>query len=125
MIQANELRIGNCIFNEQMGQYVTITGDILFAVYNDIEINKNYHAIPLTPEILEKAGFVKVDADKYLLIFEGDWHLEAEDMGEQYDIWLYEDDKNKSLPIALNYKYLHQLQNLYFALTGEELTANL
>src|SRR5574343_389431 len=114
MIHANELRIGNWV---KIGQFYTticfINGD-----------EDYFEPIPLTPEIFEKAGF-KYDEgmESYDLFtssglisiatdysfFIGDNHLECGFAGG-----------NKSLV-----KYLHQLQNLYFALTGEELQINL
>jgi hypothetical protein len=75
--------------------------------------------IALTPEILEKCGF-KLLSDFYglqhtygyiAILFENST-LMIED--------LHDDSVNIKAP-----KYLHQLQNLYFALTGEELQIKL
>jgi hypothetical protein len=79
--------------------------------------------IPLTPEILEKAGFEK-DGDYFffqpmlenihyrLIEFpEGNWIVSKGFINYNHELRVI--------------KYLHQLQNLYFALTGEELEINL
>lgn len=122
MILPNELRIGNWLIDIKFGSYIRFKS--FFGLCN-VETNPDlYNPIPLTPEILEKAGF-KYDEgmESYDLFtssglisiatdysfFIGDNHLECGFAGG-----------NKSLV-----KYLHQLQNLYFALTGEELQIDL
>lgn len=82
--------------------------------------------IPLTPEILEKAGFTtdenKVEFNIGLPLGNGS-DLFIEDEGDPYmscgiksvDIFHYFRD----------IRYVHQLQNLFFSLTGTELTINL
>lgn len=73
--------------------------------------------IPLTEEWLLKFGFNKVKSD----------YEEAETWDFYFGV-LYFDMANNSVKINGQYclsnipKYVHQLQNLYFALTGEELT---
>lgn len=64
--------------------------------------------IPLTPEILEKCGFVQTSAATFGNGIIGIYFGEGE--------YFYNHGKGK---------YLHQLQNLYFALTGEELNCPL
>lgn len=75
--------------------------------------------IPITPEILEKCGF------EY-------WTLDHDCTDPNDAYWVH-----KKMKFAINnikwtvqkldvkLSYLHQLQNLYFALTGEELEINL
>lgn len=86
-----------------------------------------FEPIPLTEEILLKCGFVKNEE-----------HDEGGLIDFRYELNLL----NKSISFTSNWNiedciyvnitqcgvdvfYLHQLQNLYFALTGEELTVNL
>jgi len=72
--------------------------------------------IPLTPEWLERAGF------KITQVYEqvNEWFLKPLSIQTDYDIYMVTrigvDD--------LELKYVHQLQNLYFALTGQELVFN-
>lgn len=104
MIKANELRIGNWVM--LAGAYWQIG----FAEEIDVH---HFEPIELSPEILEKAGLTKsdkVDIAYTISIFtnlpDGKIHrYHKEGLSEP--------------------KYLHQLQNLYFALTGTELEINL
>jgi hypothetical protein len=82
--------------------------------------------VMLTPEILEMCGFKK--ADNY---FSGNMFFKNEYksfLGININIVDYQvslsftDDQRVNLPYS--YKFLHQLQNLYFALTGEEFEIN-
>jgi hypothetical protein len=75
--------------------------------------------IPLTPEILEKCGFEKGECKG--------WY-EKRPFIDSQKIELF---KPEGLPfhyadggLCPNILSLHQLQNLYYALTGEELTYN-
>lgn len=132
MIQPNELRIGNWV-NPKFPMIVASVGKDF--IYADFEGNlgdlwefntKDNPAIPipLTPEILEKAGFVQ-DIQKELLRLHDSYGSRVE--------WFYK--KNYGLFFVLDseyetevikpVQYLHQLQNLYFALTGIELSITL
>lgn len=76
--------------------------------------------IPLTPEILEKAGFVTIGryaigVGGYNVFAKGRIELLQPNEGDPYILAFYE----------AKITHLHQLQNLYFALTGQELTINL
>lgn len=77
--------------------------------------------IELTPEILEKCGFKYETKDKNHFV---------KDQGKQLYVSIYLGDGDYQpqicddgiMSITLQpILYLHQLQNLYFALTGEEL----
>lgn len=74
-----------------------------------------YKPIPLTPEILEQCGF---EIKKYDIISAvSKWNgLEVEII---IGYWLFRIWGVSNWQIQC--KYLHQLQNLYFTLTGEEL----
>lgn len=118
MINANELRIGNYFFYK---------GEII----NIGHIQKNFHSvlingvgvygwgkfepIPLTPEILEKCGFEK-DRSGFALPDKMSLSFSIDKDGQYNACW-----EDRSLHLPYRIKYLHQLQNLYFAITGEEL----
>lgn len=112
-MEARELRIGNWVWWERDGGYIRIT-EI------DGKDRTNISPIPLTPEILEKAGFVKVVDDIIPC-----WRLETND-GNSIE-W-HEDNSvliGRECSGAYNMpevKYLHHLMNLYHSLTGQELT---
>lgn len=122
MMQPNELRIGNWVVRKdrQSGKFICYEQvNYLKKSIKYGELPSSYCVgIPLTPEILEKCGFV-TDGDSWvknkieLMFITTDEHYEMEFTCPSMD-W-------KIVPI----KYLHQLQNLCFALTGKELTITL
>ena len=125
MINANELRLWNWISfhpNKEINKYcqvIAIDG-MEIAVMGIVVLDKEkpllsyFDPIPLTPEMLEKAGFV------WDVLF-GLWIKETE-TGE---ILLSKDYILQSTDTLTQLKYVHSLQNLIFALTGEELEINL
>lgn len=120
-MEAKELRIGNWVnVPESAFGFYSYTYRISPAfievrtngVYQTFEIN-DIKPIPLTPEILEKAGFERIGNKwklKNISIGLGNSFISCL-IGQTY--------------IEPNLKHLHQLQNLYFALTGEELKIEL
>lgn len=111
-MEAKELRIGNII--KRKGIIVNADHQ---SFYDLIRYPDQYEPIPLTEDWLFRFGF--------------DWDSDIvnEEIGHQW----YEFKSLKldlvnnnfvyvgwQLPV-LQIKYVHQLQNLYFALTGEEL----
>lgn len=112
MIQANELRVGNWISNGDPIRFeFFMAGGNLDGDYID------YDPIPLTPEILEKCGF-RLNAWGYLM------QDPAVEFGISIDS-LQPINYYGSRLAATEIKHLHQLQNLYFALTNKELEVNL
>ena len=105
MIAANELMIGNWYIDYYSGgKYLKIKGG------EDMDnLNNEDEPIPITPEILEKA--------------ELKWDFEISFNNDEYDVCI-ETDEGK-LYVVATFKYLHQLQNLYYCLTGEELEIEL
>lgn len=81
--------------------------------------------IPLTEEWLLKFGFIKVTYTVSLSDGGMPYHYELEGQGNHWR--LYFDGRffafnERKLNLHLSHnRYVHQLQNLYFALTGEEL----
>jgi hypothetical protein len=128
MENASELRIGNWItYFGNYGRIESIKKDgCVYLVYGKLEqgnfgnVIEAIEPIPLTPEILEKCGFVKTESKSYRTGKEVVFYAYHKD-GLVYNTiqvlwWLF----NRVMPNQI--KHLHQLQNLYFALTGEELT---
>lgn len=118
MINANELRIGNWI--SVNGSHGTVNAPYLVEIVrkNNLWI-KLSDGIPLTTEILEKCGLVNSHALKERFN-DGFWTKQgfATEIGYITTDDYYEFEING---IVRPLKYLHQLQNLYFALTGNEL----
>jgi hypothetical protein len=135
-MQANELRIGN-LASINTGSTGMKICEILGIINNKVavEINVrivsvemgNVEAIALTEEWLLKFGFEKVRDEKSPYP-DGDYTLvhkkftvytkEHFTYNSIHGWWFF----NKQLDNQDLCKYVHQLQNLYFALTGEELT---
>lgn len=131
MIKANELRIGNLLSWIDDNEIVKVKG---FYITNTIWVEYNYNEnetdeidcqleclkpIPLTEEWLVKFGFEKDKAHNCYVLYEHD----TIDLDLEFSCTL----KNVTIggfctaDEMKNCKYVHQLQNLYFALTGEEL----
>lgn len=112
-MNAEELRIGNWV-NVIKKVPVQITAKHIVAIS---EGDKQYTDIPLTEEWVLKLGFKKDEITKQLALG-GIEICGTDDSGYS----LCEDDGY--ILIGKPCKYVHQLQNLYFALTGEELIIN-
>ncbi len=119
MIAPNELRIGNYFTAGIMTDYETV-----FTIdYDRIQgylINKSIplshlHPIPLSPSILDKCGF-KQDGGSFE---KGIYQLSTQKNGKGYKPWVIADEYNHQIGEVI--LYLHQLQNLYYALTQTEL----
>ena len=116
MIQANELRIGNLVYEKHCDDSLHIAVVALIQKYGDatkIRTENGWYAeepIPLTEEWLIKFGFVSS-------MFEDNVFIHYNGMK-----YFLETQQLHFLTIELNFKYVHILQNIYFALTGEELT---
>ena len=121
MIKTNELRIGNFVsinngfemLVHSIFQNDTVYLDFIPPLINESDVleedYKDLVAIPLTKEWLLKAGFERLfhTGSTYSLRY-----FNVSDFGEN-GIYLYD--------VKQPIKYVHQLQNLYFAMTGEEL----
>ena len=115
-MKASELRIGN--------KFYLPNGEIGTISYHEIRLlivameKPNYNPIPLTEEWLIKFGFEKSKVssqfDKEKLTIQVSNELERHKKGRVYF--------NSWAILEESIKYVHQLQNLYFSLTGEELT---
>lgn len=124
-MKANELRIGNLY---QIGDSIykvnhiyndAFAGEFIKKASGDYTNGGRKSPIDLSPEILEKCGFEKVTqlgGNHYGNPTNNIILQEQEDGG--YAFFGSECIHGKSN------KYLHELQNLVYAITGEELTFN-
>lgn len=121
-MKASELRIGNLITfknrdSSDTEMFVEV-GD-LFRIEQD---ENGYNPIKLTEEWLLKFGFEKqfknmpIGRKSYSLILYHN-HFCFISYEDDFFVRLYSSTSDFSIEI----KYVHQLQNLYFALTNEEL----
>lgn len=79
---------------------------------------KDVKPIPLTEEWLLKCGFIKGNDMFFLPVPMLDMEIHAVFFHGQYVIELH----NHVKAIITEVKHVHQLQNLHFSLTGQELT---
>lgn len=131
------MRIGNCYHPVEFGSsnMIRTLSDIRMIAVRDFQIAVEwgadcYQPIPLTEDILLKCGFQKMIVDSYLkqdditmftkgyIELSSDLHLLYYTFDDRHDVWYYE-------ILDRQIKYLHELQNLYFALSGEELQIKL
>jgi hypothetical protein len=126
-INFKELRLDNyiCINNNLHPcrvKEITMSSVVVESIkenYSEPTIN-SMNPIPLTEEWLIKFGFEKkIDCYKNINYnFNG--YFASFDCDNP--MWFGEDGCCEQVTIKDNIKYVHQLQNLYFAVTGEELT---
>jgi hypothetical protein len=122
-MQANQLRIGNWVMIDPHN-FPQQVCDVMCDCVNTENVQGAHYglmdAIPLTEEWLLKFGFTRHHDDYYNDIifiknvvnnYEFEWGVYPITLNSGVQI------NNRTL-----LKHVHQLQNLYFALTGEELT---
>lgn len=131
IMEPTELRIGNFI------QYNSPDHSICFDLVVGINYSDDFHVhmvelhgrtpiningispIPITPEWLERLGF-RDTSTKH-----GEWFLELDDSFKIIITWYGGIIELTTFDIQQPFPYIksiHQLQNLYHALTGQELT---
>lgn len=120
-MKANELRIGNYVKYSDLAS--AKKGEIVMVDMSDLILLKNmtegcfYEPIPLTPEILKKAGFKFGNTINGLCYRLDSTPLRIHCSEDLKDWYLYLGQIN-------TLKFLHELQNLHFALTGNEMVFN-
>jgi hypothetical protein len=148
-MKANELRVGNYVFlNDLVERVISIIGNDGCFIGNELSkpfedfaklglyglLNETFLVSQVSPiEISEKRlshfGFIKCDSGKQV----ANVAYSHKGTGEELFIYkahqLYENETDSEWffdGIANNpkIKYIHQLQNLFFALYGEELVLN-
>ena len=112
-MKAEELRKGNLIQRETyLGEWEQITyhPDRHHQIVN---APKQFKPIELNPSWLERMG---AEYDNYYYKFDDQIYIHYyENLDKSMDV--FKGDEN----ILQDIKYVHQLQNLYFALTGKEI----
>ena len=129
---ANELRIGNYVKSNDvnMAPYFTVTAS--FLKQNENKMSWFIDPIPLSENWLEKFGFEKNKDKRWMrgksryAIFYFEYYATGED-NCMWRIEYHDTDYGRNEYKDCNQwgdviKYVHQLQNLYWSLTGEELT---
>ena len=130
MIKANEIRIGNLyerkesLANDKIG-YINFDESDWYRIGEGIDYLENYDPISLTEEWLLKFGFI-FDENKGFDYINDDGEISnIEDnplwyknySQKRFCVYL----KKLTCYVSLNCKYVHDLQNCYFIVTGQEL----
>lgn len=121
MINPKELRIGNLVLHYGEVKHVSGTNYLgLIRLEQILEVSENaIEPIPLTVQWMTKLGFDWNAKDKrYYIQIGNTLYLEYD---TDFDVFIAPESWAGSCPWS-TVKHVHQLQNLYFALTGEELT---
>jgi hypothetical protein len=114
-LQPAEIRINNVILYN--GELLTVHS------YDFANLDwSKAEGIGLTGEILEKCGFEKVSTYYKHMQDKGEANFRLAFRGESLHISVGDDKVGVALVII---KHLHQLQNFFFILTGEEIQVNL
>jgi hypothetical protein len=128
MIQAKELRLGNLVLKQGFeyydGKKVPDNGikEVDYRLFEDvIDDPGHFDGISLTPEWLEGLDFKKYTGTTGKEIYKFPvGRLAIYKTGDDYTVGVFDFDGGYLHLVSL--QYVHQLQNLYFALTGEELS---
>ena len=128
-LKASELRIGNyCRFiYGESSKYCQIDGSDILALSDDPTLKMpttlSVQPIRLIERWLLDFGFYKEEQHECYLRYSNeteDFKLEKQGGCGAYYLWGGEDAPHLTQFLG-HHKYVHQLQNLYFALIGEEL----
>lgn len=144
MVLQRELRIGNKLMFQPLGKKDKPTGParmievkeigqkailVIDPIGLDLELfygDKSLQPIPLSPDVLKRVGFElrekDGDYDYWYPTEDAMWSIRQEGNGKwQFCLRVRHDEIWKFDPII---ESLHHLQNLYYSLTGQELTYN-
>ncbi len=140
MINQTELRIGNYIYDDEnvivkveridSTHYNNWNGEgnppVLFSINGDIRESDVINPVKLTEEILIMAGFEKTTGKRgdyfFHKVFNG-FRLWIDNITPNYNVGRKSDAK--TYWVAGGIKSLHQLQNIFYALTASELEVKL
>lgn len=111
-MEAKELRIGNLVFD---GKGVYEVSLLTFQKDNEQGYYfKNLSPIRITGGWLKRFGFEKNENGEYEIQNTSFFYSKSK---EHTDYWVFRTMEYDTIEV----KYVHQLQNLYFAITGKEL----
>ncbi|WP_312922539.1 hypothetical protein [Empedobacter brevis] len=113
-MNSQELRIGNCLYDPEENENIFIEGVDIFLIQMGHRRESKYEPIKLTKEIIMKCGFEPTYfvCDNKL----ASYRIKNKDfINPDFTLVWY----------GTKIEYLHQLQNLYFSLTQQELIIEL
>lgn len=119
MLKSNELRIGN--YYGEFGVAEIATAEFILRLYQIEQKGKiaiNVSAIPLTKELLLKFGFKHNTEDIFI-------HENFNAAHFKFKIKKYSNNDCLVLNCKTTVRYVHELQNIYFAIMRNELILNI
>lgn len=132
MLKSNEIRIGNYVLaNNKVETIYGISEDYPFLDTTEYGFGaidwRDIKPIELTEDWFVRFGFKKVNEYYHIPCLDIDYCFKYADFRDDYGFYIqytdspFAEDDGKYYPVSFRIKYVHQLQNLYFALVGEEL----
>ena len=116
-MKASELRIGNrIVFRNNETEITPDAICMLYAMFKNNDVSDIYKPIPITEERLLRLGFRTFDGTIYGLVI-GNYHIQI----YFYDCWNLTIESDNEKCELQNYWAVHNLQNIIFEITGEEL----
>ena len=123
-MDAKELRIGNLVKYKGNDVFLDISD------FAELSHDENYFdvlfPIPITPERLERVGFendelgkYSIDCGEYVMSISRNDFTGTLEKDSQWFVSIIIQYGNQ--PMTVVKMYIHEIQNLYFALTGKEL----
>ena len=126
-MKTTDLRLGNFISinfgNCDDGKIITVDGVSDCEIYNEehgYSPCNEFNPIPLTEQWLLDLGFNQNIETQWYIHFDNMCLTLYEDL-PQYIVEIHDMEMDKSSIFLMSIQYVHQLQNLFFALTQEEL----
>jgi hypothetical protein len=127
MVDPLELRFGNYVLHKASVRILPVKCSFQHFELLGKGLVKDFFPISFKPDILQKCGFV--ENKKYHLYPEGrEFILTLPIMGNnKNEVYAYINKETyaravvNDLVISNNFHYVHQLQNLYYALVGTEM----
>lgn len=113
-MKAEELKIGNWVRSN--GHIDMPSKPIMIEIGFDIDHSEHFSPIELTEDWLERFGIKKSGTNERYFLNHHGFCLSFDDLD-----WCLHLDPDTHVIIAYC-RHVHQLQNLFFAITGEELT---
>lgn len=129
MIQPSELRLGNFVLHKHQGKISMVPCNYVHFDLLHKGDNSSFYPVVLKPELLLKSGFIE-NKDYPLLPQAREFVLVLPVIGNhKNELFGYVKTNGECFVRATvngavatnNFFHLHQLQNLFFALTGTEL----
>jgi len=121
-MKATELRIGNLVRRVKTGEIMTVLAvDISTINQGGLAVE----GIPLTEERLLKLGYFYTNENGQKSYWHGELpYFQLRNNGDSWSLWYEEQGDIEVLISKEDINFVHTLQNIFFALTGEELTIN-